>query len=164
MLVNGGLVSPLFPIVYLRLSVDNATMPIRIMILIFWIAGMLYPVNLLASNNAEVKTVFGQVADTEFSHVVAHLLLYGSFVLLAVLLLRLPFSLRTGLFLLGAVVLIGIGQEILQLEIKGRIFGGPELFDLQVDVAGGYLGWRLSYFVRWWGDQARRAFNFSKPA
>jgi hypothetical protein len=130
------------------------------MIIFLMIAGMIFPVNWLAANNPEVKTVFVQFS--EFSHVIAHLLLYGSFALLAVFLFRMPFTLRTGLILMAAVILIGIGQEILQLQVKGRVFSSPEIFDLQVDVAGAYLGWRLSYYLRWWGDQARRVLNFSQ--
>lgn len=137
-------------------------MSIRIMIIVLMVAGMLFPVNLLAANNPDVKIVFDQVADTEFSHVIAHLLLYGSFALLAVFLFRMQFSMRTGLILLVAVILIGIGQEYLQLQVKRRVFSNPEIFDLQVDVAGAYLGWRLSYYLRWWGNQARRVFNYSR--
>lgn len=139
-------------------------MPIKIMFMVLWVAGMLYPVNLLASENADVKIMFGQVADTEYSHWIAHFLLYGGFVLLTVILFRMPFNLRTGVILLGAVLLVGMGQEYLQLQVKGREFGAPELFDLQMDIAGGYIGWRLSYFIRWWGSQARRVFQFSKSA
>ncbi|MFN2145171.1 MAG: VanZ family protein [Anaerolineales bacterium] len=132
-------------------------MAIRILIIMLMIAGMIFPVNWLAANNPEFKTVFVQFS--EFSHVIAHLILYSSFALLAVFLFRMQFSMQTGLILLAAVILIGIGQEFLQLQVRGRNFSTPELFDLQVDVAGAYLGWRLSYYLRWWGQQAQRVFK-----
>jgi hypothetical protein len=53
--------------------------------------------------------------------------------------------------------LVGLGQDYLQLQVKGRAFGAPEVFDLQVDLVGGYFGWRISYFLLWFARHLRFA-------
>jgi hypothetical protein len=36
---------------------------------------------------------------------------------------------------------VAVTQEMLQLQVKARPFGGPEWFDLGVDLVGGAIGW-----------------------
>ena len=57
---------------------------------------------------------------------------------------------RSVIGVLGLVLIVGGLQELLQLPVKGRAFGWPEIFDLGVDLLGGILGvfFFLAYKLR----------------
>ena len=129
----------------------------KILFLGLWVLAMLLPVKLFTADSVEGIPVASQLMKSEFAHVVGHLLLFAGLTICLALMFRLPFNLKTGFLLAVAVLLIGLVQEYLQLQVKGRAFGAPELFDLQVDLVGGYFGWRISYFLRWFGRHLRIA-------
>lgn len=52
------------------------------------------------------------------------------------------------LILLGAALVLGLGQETLQVLLRGRIFPVNSLLDLTVDVAGARLGLWLAGWAR----------------
>jgi glycopeptide antibiotics resistance protein len=129
----------------------------KIVFLGLWVSAMLFPVKLITAENVAGIPVASQLMESEFAHVVGHLLLFAGLTICLSLVFHLPFNLRTGFLLAAAVVLVGLGQEYLQLQVKGRAFGAPEVFDLQVDLVGGYFGWRISYFLRWFARHLRFA-------
>lgn len=119
----------------------------RKMILLFWLAGMLLPLNWLSMKFSMVRRYFDPVLAPEWMHVLGHIFLFGILAVLLVRVFNLPFNIQTAI-LLGFMILITGGlQEILQLQSKGRPFGMPEVFDLYVDVIGGLLGWLVFWFI-----------------
>lgn len=119
----------------------------RYMILVAWIAGILFPLAWVGKLLPGVRSSFGPIVrpyiSPEWVHVVVHTALFAGLVLLLAFTLRLKRNLWSFLFLVIVVAAFGLGQEGLQLVAKGRSFGWPEMFDLVVDMLGGLLGWLL---------------------
>jgi VanZ family protein len=116
------------------------------MILLFWLAGMLLPLNWLTMKFSLVCRYFDPVLALEWIHILAHMFLFGVLAVMVVQVFNLPFNIQTAI-LLGSMILITGGlQEVLQLQVKGRPFGMPEVFDLYVDIVGGLLGWLVIWF------------------
>lgn len=87
----------------------------------------------------------------EARHVAMHLLMFAIQAWLIAQALRLSGSqdiMRNGIFLVGLVLLLGIGQEALQSLYRHEIHMLASLWDLAVDMAGGTAGW-------WWYSYQR---------
>lgn len=117
------------------------------MVLIFWLVGMLLPLNWLSMKFSLVRQYFDPVLAPEWIHILAHMFLFGVLAVMIVRVFNLPFNIQTAM-LLGSMILITGGlQEVLQLQVKGRPFGMPEVFDLYVDIIGGLLGWLVFWLI-----------------
>lgn len=138
----------------------NADMDKKKIFLLLWLGGMLFPLNLLIKPTSLARQVFRAALYSELSHVVMHILLFSGLVFLLFLIFDLPLTKRSAVMLGICVLAVGLGQEYFQLQVKGRTFGGPEIFDLGVDLVGGTLGWiayrtfqhyrrylRIAYFI-----------------
>ncbi|MBN2044518.1 MAG: VanZ family protein [Anaerolineales bacterium] len=128
--------------------------------LMFWVGAMLIPLEYFTKAIPLVRRSFDLIVSTELAHIIGHLLLFGGLVVLLLVLFDLKLDARTALLLAIGVILVGLGQEYFQLQIKGRGFGWPEVFDLWVDLTGAGLGWfaysrllpyrrylRIAYFI-----------------
>ncbi len=116
----------------------------RIGFLVLFLVAILIPYEYITKALPLVRRGFDIVASTELAHIIGHTLLFASLVFLTVLLFDLRLDTRTVLLLGIGVLAVGLGQEYFQLQVKGRGFGRPELFDLGVDLAGASLGWLVS--------------------
>ncbi|GAB4556648.1 MAG: hypothetical protein Kow0047_00340 [Anaerolineae bacterium] len=122
----------------------------RYLFLSLWIVLILFPVAWLARHSAWVYRLLILHFSPVWVHVVLHVLLFAVLAwLLASLRLPLPRPWRL-LAIAGVIMLVALGQEVLQLWAKGRGPGRDELFDLGVDMAGAALGWLAFYGHRWW--------------
>lgn len=113
----------------------------RKLFLILWLFGMLLPLEWLTKGIPLVRRAFDLVVSTELAHIIGHLILFSGLAVLALYVFRLPQTWQTALLLALGVLAVGLGQEYLQLQVKGRSFGWPEVFDLGVDLIGAGLGW-----------------------
>ena len=102
---------------------------------------MIFPLNWLRQESAFVRRNFDSAFQAEWVHVVAHLALFAGLVILLLYVLNLPQNIKTAVLVTVIVLVLATVQEILQLQVKGRDFGGPEWFDLGVDLVGGLFGW-----------------------
>ena len=104
---------------------------------------MIFPLNWLRQESVIVRRNFDSAFQAEWVHVVAHLALFAGLVILVLLALRLPQNIKTAALVTAFLLAVAVLQEVLQLQVKGRAFGGPEWFDLGVDLVGGLVGWWL---------------------
>lgn len=102
---------------------------------------MIFPLNWLRRESDFVRHNFDSVFLAEWAHVIAHLALFAGLVILVLYALRLPQNVKTALLVAAILLVVALLQEMLQLQVKGRAFGGPEWFDLGVDLVGGMIGW-----------------------
>ncbi|MDH5605868.1 MAG: hypothetical protein OEY93_03175 [Anaerolineae bacterium] len=107
---------------------------------------IVFPLNFLRLFSPALRQAFDHVFDPEWVHIVGHLGLYAALVVLLRILFHLPAKPLTVALIAGVILILGGTQEYLQLIFKGRPFGPADLFDLQVDLAGGALGWLASSF------------------
>ena len=122
----------------------------RKIILLIWLAAILVPINWIGRIAYYLRRGFWMALGFEPAHVIGHLILFGGLVFLLVHLFQLPLNRRSAIVLSLLVLALGVGQEIVQLQIKERGFGWPEIFDLVVDLTGGTLGWlAYRYFLRY---------------
>lgn len=132
----------------------------RIVFLLLWLTGMLVPLEWLTDAFPLVRRGLDFFVGTELAHVIGHIVLFGGLVVLFLYLFNLPQTRGIAVLLGLCVLAVGLGQEFLQLQVKGRMFGWPEIFDLGVDLAGGTIGWlvyprllgysrylRIAYFI-----------------
>jgi glycopeptide antibiotics resistance protein len=111
------------------------------------LVGIIAPVGWLAERSQSTGRVFNWVFRAEWVHIISHSLLYLLLALVICLLLYRLARVSMHLAWLGGLVCaVGLLQEGMQLLTRGRAFGGPELFDLMVDLSGGFLGWLI---FRW---------------
>ena len=115
----------------------------RKLFLVLWLFGMLLPLEWLTKAVPWIKRAIDLLMGSELAHVIGHLVLFGGLVLLLVHIFRLPLTWKTALLMAFSVLAVGFGQEFLQLQVKGRSFDWPEVFDLGVDLTGAALGWLL---------------------
>ncbi len=123
-------------------------MKIKKWYLIVWLILLLFPLNWLLEISNIVRRLLARLYLWEPAHVVAHTLLFAGLVFLALEVLHLPLNLKNALLLAAFVLAVGLIQEFFQLQVKERGFGGPEIFDLAVDLIGGMLGWLAFYYYR----------------
>jgi VanZ family protein len=110
---------------------------------------MIFPLNWVRRESAFIRHNFDRVFHAEWVHVIAHLVLFSGLVVLALLAFRLPQNGRTAVILTAILLAVAVVQEVLQLQVKTRPFGGPEWFDLGVDLVGGMIGWWV--YGKFWG-------------
>lgn len=128
----------------------------RYTILLFWITGMLLPLTwagrLFPWLRAELAPIMRPLISPEWVHIIAHTGLYAGFIILVAYALKLELTVTNIFLLLTVVLTLGLGQEGLQLIVKQRSFGGPEVFDMLVDLFGGMLGiliWKQLISIKW---------------
>ena len=142
----------------------------RIGILTLWLVGMIFPVNWLRRVSPTFRRHYDPLVPLEWVHVVMHMLLFAVLVILLIYVFQLPlngeerssslkktrrvFPWRTALIVLGTILVVGIFQEILQLQVKGRAFWWYEVYDLAVDLAGGMFGLGIAGLI--WGRDEER--------
>ena len=104
---------------------------------------MIFPLNWLRQESNFVRRNFDSVFRAEWVHVIAHLVLFAGLVILILAALRLPQNGKSAALVTVILLAVALAQEVLQLQVKARPFGGPEWFDLGVDLVGGAIGWWL---------------------
>ncbi len=108
---------------------------------------LIYGLTVLAEGGPPPPEAFWARLAFEVRHVLAHGFVYA---VQAVLLARLAappaVNGRGRTIVLAAAVALGVGQEVLQSLLRGRVTPGGSLLDLTVDLGGAALGLRL--FVR----------------
>lgn len=110
---------------------------------------MIFPLNWLRRESDFIRQNFDRAFQAEWVHIVAHLALFAGLVILVLWVLRSPQNMKTAFLVIISLLAVALAQELLQLQVKGRGFGGPEWFDLGVDLIGGMLGWGVySKFLR----------------
>lgn len=117
------------------------------------LVGMIAPIGWLAERSLNIGHVFNWIFRAEWMHNFTHSVLY--------MLLTLAYACCDALahvsvrlaWLGGLILLVGLLHEGMQLLTRGRAFGGPELFDLVVDLFGGLVGWLI---FRWHSRQTQR--------
>ncbi|MEK6255691.1 MAG: VanZ family protein [Chloroflexota bacterium] len=101
---------------------------------------------------SQLGPVVRPIISPEWVHIVAHTALFAGLVVILAYALKLNKNGASVLFLLVVVLVLGLSQEGLQLVAKNRAFGGPEVFDLFVDLFGGILGiwiWQKLMTIKW---------------
>ena len=122
------------------------------------VAGMMLPLEWATKRLPAVRAAFDLVVGTELAHVIGHLVMYAGIVFFGFILFNLRPSLEAAV-LAGLVVFgLGLGQEMLQLQVKGRGFGWPEVFDLWVDLIGAGIGWWFYRAYLQYGRYLRMAY------
>lgn len=122
----------------------------RKLFLFAWLFAMVFPLNWLRQEVGFIRRRFDPLFAAEWIHVVAHLVLFAGLVLLLWFVFNFPFNSRTAFMIGGLILLVGVIQEILQLQVKGRGFGWPEVFDLNVDLNGAALGYLIAWGLSNW--------------
>ena len=125
----------------------NALMKRRI-ILFLWTAAMIFPLNWLRQESEFIRQRFDHVFAAEWVHIVSHLILFAGLVILAMQTLRLPLNSRSAMTVMVILFAVALLQEFFQLQVKGRGFELPEVFDLFVDIVGGLTGWGMVILLR----------------
>jgi VanZ family protein len=118
-------------------------------ILILWIGVMIFPLNWLRRESIFIRQNFESAFQSEWVHVAAHLILFAGLVILLLFTMRMPQNGKTAVVIMTILLMVAFAQELLQLQVKGRGFGGPEWFDVGVDMIGGLIGWWV--YQRVWG-------------
>jgi hypothetical protein len=129
------------PVAPARPGTDNASMIRKMMVLIVWLGALLTPPDWIGKALVAARQVVGLAYRSEAGHVIGHLTLYAVLAALVLHLLGKPRGWAAAVILGVVVLATGLAQEAVQLQVKGRAFGGPEVFDLGVDLAGAWLGW-----------------------
>jgi hypothetical protein len=117
------------------------------LLLIAWLAGILFPVSWLRLVWPGFRAPFDAVFAPEWMHILSHLVLFaGLGALLAVI-----FNWNSSRLLRAAVVILAAGvlQEILQALSSGNLLRYA-LFDLGVDLVGGLAGLGAAWLLRGW--------------
>ncbi len=125
---------------------------------------MLVPLNLIQAYTGDLRFLFLRLLSSELAHVAGHLFLFSGLVVIVLGIFQPRLNWRTALLTVGMVLAVGLGQEFLQLIVKGRSFGGPEVFDLGVDLAGGALGWQITRWLQRYGRYLRMAYYMLRQA
>jgi glycopeptide antibiotics resistance protein len=108
--------------------------------LFVWLSGTIFPLNWLRQESSFLRRHFDHLFTPEWIHIIGHLVLFSILAILFLWTFSLPFNLKTVIFLLSILLIIGGVQEFFQLTIKRRSFGWPEAFDLWIDLVGGMMG------------------------
>jgi len=118
-------------------------------LLMVWLVGILIPLNWMERFVSNLRRVYWMLTGSEPVHVIGHLILFSGLVILILQIFQLPLNKRTAIWLVLLVLMMGLGQEYFQLQVKRRAFGWPEVFDLGVDLAAGAVGWAAyHYYLR----------------
>lgn len=136
----------------------------RKLLVLFWLGAMLVPINLLQTYTGDLRFVILRLLSSELAHVAGHLFLFSMLVVIVLAVFQPPLNRRTALLTAGMVLAVGLGQEFLQLIAKGRGFGGPEVFDLGVDMVAGVVGWQVTRWLRRYSRYLRMAYYMLRQA
>ncbi|MDH5505806.1 MAG: VanZ family protein [Anaerolineae bacterium] len=112
----------------------------RYLILLLWLFGLLFPLGWLRGHSAGFRRWFDALFGAQWVHIVMHAALFAGLVIILALVFEVALNAKTASLLLLAVLLVGVLQEYFQTASAGRPFGGPEIFDLKIDLWGGLLG------------------------
>lgn len=104
------------------------------------------------------------MVHSEMLHIIAHLIIYAALSMLVLRIFKLRLKFMNALLLAGIILLAGLGQEALQLQVKGRDFGEAEFFDLVVDLTGGAYGWLVTAYLRRYGRYFHIAYRILREA
>lgn len=116
----------------------------RWIILLLWLGGTLFPYTWLRRESSRFRLLVDALFSSEASHVVGHLLLYAALAfLLWWALRRRPGWLGSAGTLVFSLP-VAVSQELLQSYFRHRAFGGPEVFDVWVDLTGVLIGLLLA--------------------
>ena len=151
-------------IAFVSVSLDNYGMDKRKIFVLFWLAGILIPINWIERIVETMRQGFHVANQSEFAHVVVHLIMFGGSVFLLLHIFNLPLNRRTAILLAGLLLALAMGQELLQLQVKQRGYGWPETFDLLVDLAGALLGWKAYRYYLRYGRFLRIAYYLLRDA
>ena len=136
----------------------------RKIFVLLWLAGILIPINWIGQIAETLRQGYHVANQSELAHVVVHLIMFGGSVFLLLHIFNLPLTRRTAVLLAGLLLVLAIGQELLQLQVKQRGYGWPETFDLLVDLAGAILGWMTYRYYLRYGRFLRITYNLLRDA
>jgi hypothetical protein len=125
----------------------------RLIMIVLWAAGILFPAAWLGRFSPTYQRVFDAIFAPPWMHIAMHALLYAVLAALLVVGWRISFSTKNLLVLAGVLLLVGIGQESLQALLAGFLYFEGALFDLGIDLAGGLAGLTFA-----WGMQRIHGF------
>ncbi|TAK14338.1 MAG: hypothetical protein EPO32_01935 [Anaerolineae bacterium] len=127
---------------------------LRWLIFLFWLSGTIFPYTWLRRESSRFRLLVDTFFGAEWVHVVGHLLLYATLACLIWWALRRRPGWLGSAATLAFAFPVGFMQEGLQSFFRRGAFGGPELFDVLVDLTGALIGLVL----------ARLLFSERKPA
>lgn len=108
-------------------------------LLIVWILLILFPMAWFTQQDTSAEAVFNATFSPNWVHIVMHMLQHCVLAVIVFLATK-KRSLQSFALALGIVLLVGLGQEGMQVITSGRAFSNPEWFDIGVDLAGGLIG------------------------
>jgi VanZ family protein len=120
----------------------------RILLLFFWLIGILFPIAWLGNFSASYRETFNTIFTPEWMHWLMHAVLYAGLAILLVMVFNLPLNRRTVLLVLGIVMLVGFIQEGMQLFSAVQIVSWNSVFDLGVDLIGAGIGIGVLWGIR----------------
>ena len=125
----------------------------RVILLIIWTIGILFPFFYIRRFSRVYKTWFNWAFKSDITHIVMHFLLYA----VLAWLISIVFSNEKKRISPAKVIFIVLGVAILQEAIQLALTNCPvkwdELFDILVDVSGAVIG---LFVFRWrWGREKR---------
>ena len=112
----------------------------RILFLLIWLLGILFPMAWLGGFSAGYRRVFNTIFSPEWMHWLMHAALYAGLAILLVVVFGLSVNRRSVQLVLGIVLLVGLLQEGMQLFSGVQIVSWNSLFDLGVDLVGAGIG------------------------
>ena len=128
----------------------------RIVILILWCIGILFPFYFMRRFSHLYKTGFDWAFKSNITHVLMHVFLYA----ILALLISIAFSNNKKLISPVKVILIVLGisvlQETIQLVSIKYPVGWDDIFDIFVDVSGGFIGVGVFRWKRFRENRADR--------
>jgi hypothetical protein len=124
----------------------------RLILLGLWAAGILFPMAWFSSLNPALDAWFNRTFQAGWVHIAAHAGLYA---VLAFAIMRFLSTNRHARGIALFVVLcVGVMQELLQSRFAGVPFGSGALFDVMIDLGGGFVG----IFANWvFSSKTKRA-------
>jgi hypothetical protein len=120
----------------------------KMLLLIFWLLGILFPVAWLGNYSSRYREVFNAIFTPEWMHWLMHIALYAGLAILIVVVFNLPICRRTVLWVLGVVVFVGMIQEGMQLVSGMQVLQWNSFFDLGVDLIGAAIGLCVIWGIR----------------
>jgi hypothetical protein len=122
--------------------------PKRLLLLLLWLLGILFPMAWLGNFSADYREAFNTIFAPEWMHWLMHAALYAGLAILLVVVFNLPLNHRTLVLVLGTVLLVGLIQEGMQLFSAVQIVSWNSLFDLGVDLIGAGIGLGVVWGIR----------------
>lgn len=123
--------------------------PRRNLVLSLWLLILVFPYTGLTKVWPAVRPLSDKLQPIEWLHILAHLVLFTSTVILLDYIFRVKINITSSFYIIVFILAVGIIQEALQLLVKGRLPNLSDGFDLTVDLIGGILGLGIVHLVRW---------------